>query len=1640
MASTHRAPKQWCLSKVETINSFENWKQNLIYTLSLDSNFAPFLAEGVTWRKKTKAQPLRGFADDGDSVPTAKRLTARQKTNFLELMLGQIANYCPIISRSTLVKNSTSLEFIWQTIREHFGFQVTGAHFIDFSDIQLAADERPEDLYQRLMAFVEDSLLRPNSLSHHGDQLTEDEELTPTLENLVVLTWLKLIHPSLPRLVKQRYGTVLRSQTLASIKPEISQALASLLDEIRASDDAKILRTAVSTESCRPTQSSRVTYKPMSSRRPRPGKTCPLCKQAGRSEIGHFLSECKYLPDTDRRYIVKARQILGILDDESDADDNLDTGLPICDAEGEEPNSSAVAYRIQTRQSPYMDVFHGHHVIRVTIDSGATGNMIRYSLVKRLGFEIIPSAQSVHQADGCSKLHVVGETRISFTRDNREFKFEGLVVGNLDVDVLAGTPFMEVNDIAVRPAKREVTLGDGTKYNYGSTAPTEANTAARRAFVLRAPTPSHTIWPGDFLEIQLPDGFPADSEYAIEPRTDAPSARRLKLSHVWPPPNIVSSVAGRIRIPNTSSVPHTLKRNEHFCQASPVFEPTEEAIPSPSHSLLPPQPSTTRHSSPVQIDPDNLLPQKTRVQFQSLLKEYDVVFDPNFKGYNGAVGPFMVKVNMGPVEPPQRKGRLPQYARGKLVELQEKFDKLEELGVFKRPEDIGISVEYLNPSFLVKKPNGGSRLVTAFADVGRYSKPQPALLPDVDSTLRLVAQWKHIITTDLTSAFYQIPLARESMKYCGVATPFKGVRVYARSAMGMPGSETALEEVMCRVLGHLLQDGVLAKIADDLYCGGNTPQELLQNWKKVLQALYKCDLRLSASKTFINPKSTTILGWIWRCGTLTASSHRVNTLASCPEPDTVGRMRSFVGAYKVLSRVIPRCSAYLAPLDDGTAGRQSQEAILWTDELRSSFRNAQHALSSARTITLPRPDDQLWIVTDGAVREPGLGATLYVTRKGNLHLAGFFSAKLRGSQTAWLPCEVEALSIAAATKHLSPYIVQSSKNTCVLTDSKPCVQAYEKLCRGEFSASPRVSTFLSVVSRYQASVRHVSGSAILPSDFASRNAPPCEQESCQVCSFIMRTKESVVRMSSVQDVLDGNVRLPFTSRPAWLAIQSECPDLRRTHSHLVQGTRPSRKLTNVKDVKRYLQVASVASDGLLVVKRHEPLSPSRECIVVPRQVLDGLLTALHIQLNHPSSHQLKTVVKRYLYALDTDKAIANISDGCHSCAALRQTPTVRVEQSTSSRADSVGRSFAADVIKCSRQLILVLRETVTSYTSSQLLLDERHHTLRDALIQLCIQMRPMDGPPAIIRTDPAPGFKALVNDKSLHLHRITLELGHAKNPNKNPVAERAIQELEFELLRQEPLGGAVSSLTLAIATAALNSRIRSSGLSSREMWTQRDQFSNAQIPLGDNNLITTQNERRRANHQYSERSKAPLRQPRASPLIVVGDLVYLHSDRNKSRARDRYLVVSLDPPFCNIKKFVGSQLRSSSYRVKLSECFRVPVTTSDPSASLRRHSDNSADEDDLLPEPNPPPSPADIPDAISSPACQGSPPPQELEPPPLPGPPSDSLTDQSPHNVDVPQENAPEPVAVNPSSDDRPRRTSRSCRRPARFADYVTDF
>jgi hypothetical protein len=193
--------------------------------------------------------------------------------------------------------------------------------------------------------------------------------------------------------------------------------------------------------------------------------------------------------------------------------------------------------------------------------------------------------------------------------------------------------------------------------------------------------------------------------------------------------------------------------------------------------------------------------------------------------------------------------------------------------------------------------------------------------------------------------------------------------------------------------------------------------------------------------------------------------------------------------------------------------------------------------------------------------------------------------------------------------------------------------------------------------------------------------------------------------------MTGSARMPFTNRVAWQTTQQECQDLRRVHAHQSQGTRPGKKAVKVHHVRRYLHDVVISNDGMLVVKDNQPFQPQRERIVVPWSVIDGLVTAVHIRVNHPSPYQMKQLIRRYFYALNLDAAIHTTYDSCHHCMALKSVPTSLQTQSTEDHPTTLGSSFALDVMRRYRQCVLLLRETVSSYTLTTVIDNDKHDTL-----------------------------------------------------------------------------------------------------------------------------------------------------------------------------------------------------------------------------------------------------------------------------------------------------------------------------------------
>ena len=280
---------------------------------------------------------------------------------------------------------------------------------------------------------------------------------------------------------------------------------------------------------------------------------------------------------------------------------------------------------------------------------------------------------------------------------------------------------MDKNDVWVRPKKKIVGIGDLT-YDY-KTAQSPVSTARGvRVDLLRSPS-NTIVWPGEYIELQVPEQY-ENNELVIEPRVDCPLNSHSSGVEIWLSPQIISCASTSIRIPNLSSTPKKVRKNEHFCQIMEVTS-TPPALPSIVVSHPSPVTDNVLAYKTVSVDPDNFTPSDIKLRFESIIESYAHVFNPKFPKYNGRDGAVKSVVNMGPVLPPQRKGRMPLYNRDKLDLLQQKFDELESLGVFAKPENVGVQVEYLNPCFLVAKPRGGHRLVTDFGEVARYAKPQP---------------------------------------------------------------------------------------------------------------------------------------------------------------------------------------------------------------------------------------------------------------------------------------------------------------------------------------------------------------------------------------------------------------------------------------------------------------------------------------------------------------------------------------------------------------------------------------------------------------------------------------------------------------------------------------------------------------------------------------------------------------------------------------------------------------------------------------------------------------------------------------------------------------------------------------------------
>ena len=149
------------------------------------------------------AQRIRAHA-----APDAAADLANRRTQ-LRTFLSIVARYVQDSDYEPVMKHSTSLEWVFTKLREDYDIRKKGIHFLNIIDLQYdATTMSPTAFYNSYRAHFINNLRKTGDVVawKSADPLQEDEKMTPTLEDTILLMVINLIDSRLLAHIRETYS------------------------------------------------------------------------------------------------------------------------------------------------------------------------------------------------------------------------------------------------------------------------------------------------------------------------------------------------------------------------------------------------------------------------------------------------------------------------------------------------------------------------------------------------------------------------------------------------------------------------------------------------------------------------------------------------------------------------------------------------------------------------------------------------------------------------------------------------------------------------------------------------------------------------------------------------------------------------------------------------------------------------------------------------------------------------------------------------------------------------------------------------------------------------------------------------------------------------------------------------------------------------------------------------------------------------------------------------------------------------------------------------------------------------------------------------------------------------------------------
>ncbi|KAL0194912.1 hypothetical protein M9458_008484, partial [Cirrhinus mrigala] len=322
----------------------------------------------------------------------------------------------------------------------------------------------------------------------------------------------------------------------------------------------------------------------------------------------------------------------------------------------------------------------------------------------------------------------------------------------------------------------------------GSELPDKVGTIKLQQCVTLLARQEHLVWGKLPKNVPMPPG----STVVVEPTTARCASRDILIGRVVTP--LWGDRWVPVKVTNFSDKPVTLKRNRKLadvflCVAvedfeifqglsrAEVFEKGSQHLSNSSVAFR--QRLETVGLADLDIQSCSVS-QETREKLVQLLERYNDVFSKHALDC-GEVKGFVHRIRLmdeRPFKLPYRRVPPAQYQK-----LRQVLSQMEEQGIIRKSVS-----EYASPLVLVRKKDGSLRICTDFRCLNARTIKDAHPLPHQSDCLAALGGNTLFSTMDLTSGFYNIPMAEEDKKYTAFTTP---VGLHERRKRGTKGDVKA---------------------------------------------------------------------------------------------------------------------------------------------------------------------------------------------------------------------------------------------------------------------------------------------------------------------------------------------------------------------------------------------------------------------------------------------------------------------------------------------------------------------------------------------------------------------------------------------------------------------------------------------------------------------------------------------------------------------------------------------------------------------------------------------------------------------------------------------------------------------------------